>query len=266
MRHHLHWTQSKIEKYWEHFSPSPSNRFFYFSYQKRKSLFNLIKKQISFDESVYDVGCGPGFFVQYLASKGIRCSGTDLSAVSVAATNSKCLGMHNFEKAVVMQSLTKIPLPDNSKSVVFALETIEHIFPEIREKFLFELTRITKPCGFVCLTTPYNEDLNATTIICPHCSAEFHRWQHLDSFNEEKIAKITQQSGFETIFCKAVRLPSDFSSWLMMAIKSSSLESLCPDCETVFIPDPQSTSILRKLKKTLTSKTLVWIGIKRAHL
>jgi hypothetical protein len=67
---------------------------------------------------------------------------------------------------------------------------------------LGEIRRILKPgTGYLFVTTPNNENLEASTVFCPECGAVFHRYQHLRSFTIESLEELMRSHGFATTLC-----------------------------------------------------------------
>ena len=80
---------------------------------------------------------------------------------------------------------------------------------------LQELRRILKPrTGYLFLTTPNNENLEASTVFCPECGAVFHHYQHLRSFTVDSLQELMHSHGFTTTLCN-ITLFNSFqgSSW-----------------------------------------------------
>ncbi len=60
-----------------------------------------------------------------------------------------------------------------------------------------EIARVLKEQGHVIITTPYNENVKKSSVICPECGHEFHRFGHLQSFNEKKFENLLTRDGFK---------------------------------------------------------------------
>jgi SAM-dependent methyltransferase len=94
-----------------------------------------------------DLGCGAGNHAVWLASRGFRVTGIDLSprAVELAAELAGKKGVH-------CRFLTEDLLEDpeglcDSFDFAFDWEVLHHIFPEDREKYVDNVRRMLRPGG-----------------------------------------------------------------------------------------------------------------------
>ena len=104
-------------------------------------------------------------------------------------------------------------LPTNYEKDYFDLitfiETIEHLKDDMLESTLKEMKRILKPGGKIIITTPFNEKLIDNHVYCPFCDSEFHRMQHMRSFNVKTMEDLLIDKGFIKQYCNNV----NFSKW-----------------------------------------------------
>src|SRR5688500_17039677 len=86
-----------------------------------------------------DVGCAMGYVVEALRELGMDAEGTDVSqwAVDHAAPGARG---HVFWGNL----LHRLPVPDDRYELVTALETLEHLPPEVVPMALRELRRVTR--------------------------------------------------------------------------------------------------------------------------
>lgn len=202
--HQVAWTQEKINRFWDYFVKNKSLFGLSFAGEVGQDIVTRTKKYISGD--VLDYGCGGGTLMRYLLDRGFYCTGLDASVESVeqakfnVGDHPKCRGF------VVSTSLPNKEIPDNKFQMVYFIETIEHILPEEIDKYLSELNRIISPRGYVFISTPYNEDREKYQVICPDCGAIFHRVQHLNTFSVDRMVDLTNNAGFEKVFCEATYL------------------------------------------------------------
>jgi hypothetical protein len=71
---------------------------------------------------------------------------------------------------------------------------------------LLELHRLLKPRGIAFFTTPYDEKLLESYVYCPFCNQEFHKVQHVRSFNRDSIKQLLNHYGFKIVFCQNIDL------------------------------------------------------------
>jgi len=148
-------------------------------------VIRLSKKYINGE--VLDAGAGSGSLI----SKIPNALGIDL-----APKDSK----------IIKGDITKMPFEDKRFGTVFATEVLEHLSDDILEASLKEIKRVLRPGGFFILTVPYNEDIEKNKIECPKCGEKFHKWGHLQSFDENKMKHILEDKGFKIVGIKALPL------------------------------------------------------------
>jgi SAM-dependent methyltransferase len=104
-------------------------------------------------------------------------------------------------------------------SVIWFVETIEHLLPEQRTAILAELRRLLRPDGYLIVTTPNEEPLAKSHVICPDCGCRFHRIQHITSWSVTTLVQELSGAGFTVDTCQAVHLTEEgwysrFRGWL----------------------------------------------------
>lgn len=202
-KHKVEWTEVKIKNFWDYFGTNKSLLDLSFAFEVGHEIVRRTEKYIKKDGVNLDYGCGGGALLGYLFDKGITATGLDMSPESLDTTK-KRFGENKFLTGLILS--TKIPndnIADNTYDFVYSIETIEHLLPESLEAYLRELYRITKKGGFVCITTPFNEDLGKKEVLCPDCGSIFHRVQHLNTFTVQSMADLMDKVGFNKVFCEA---------------------------------------------------------------
>src|SRR5207302_11461340 len=56
-----------------------------------------------------------------------------------------------------------------------------------------------RPGGYLILTTPNNENLEASACICPECGCIFNRWQHVRSWTRGTLTRYLTEHDFRDI-------------------------------------------------------------------
>ncbi len=95
---------------------------------RRKNLYNVIETTakeyglLNDDDSVLDVGCGPGFMIEHLKSNGYKgqISGCDFSESAIKHAKEQQPDGHFFVHDIYK------PIPD-SYDALFCIETLEHL-------------------------------------------------------------------------------------------------------------------------------------------
>lgn len=150
-------------------------------------IIRLSKKFIG--KKVLDAGAGSGALISRIPG----AIGIDLAPKS---------------RDVVKGDITKMSFKDGNFDTVFATEVLEHLSDEILKASLKEIKRVLNPGGIFIITVPYKENIEQNTIECPKCGESFHRWGHLQSFDEIKMGNILKSNGFAVIKINALPLGS----------------------------------------------------------
>lgn len=101
---------------------------------------------------ILDYGCGDGKYFPYFTSRGFdpaHLHGVEVSKLRI--DRCKAIG---WEKARLLGKGEKLPYPDASFDVVNFMEVIEHVPQEAIGEILKEIRRVTKPGGFLMISTP----------------------------------------------------------------------------------------------------------------
>ncbi len=201
------WTSEKIQRFWEYYGRRTDLQPEYFSFQVGAGLTSFLRHTGRLREgaTVLDYGCGPGFLVQHLLGQGVRCYGTDSSPEAVQLTNQKVHADDKWMGATVVTS-PPLPYPDAHFDVVTCLETLEHLDDATLKVVISEVRRLLKRGGVALFTTPNEEDLTRSFILCPFCNTEYHKVQHLRSFSADSLRAVLESLGFNVLFCRGVNL------------------------------------------------------------
>ncbi len=154
-----------------------------------KILLRIVKHYIT--DNILDIGAGSGALIKLLKSKGFKVKGVDLYSTS---------------DDISQGTITNLPFTDESFNTAFCCDVIEHLTNEQIDKGLRETARVLKKGGHLIITTPYNEELKQNSMVCPECGHEFHRYGHLQSFDEKKITELLNSHSFQVSFLKIYAL------------------------------------------------------------
>src|SRR6266480_6531621 len=103
---------------------------------------------------VADVGCGTGSYFPVLSRFADRVTGVEIARPKARAVQER---YGRARVRIVVGSATEIPLSDARYDLVLCSEVIEH-FPN-PQHVLAEVFRITKPGGYVVISTPVRYDV-----------------------------------------------------------------------------------------------------------
>lgn len=113
---------------------------------------SAIEKYTKHGDSIYDIGCGPGRYTEYLISKGYFVGGVDLSQKSLAMFDERLHGSKSekllFSKACCASELNWID-PDSADTILL-LGPMYHITDEKKRKSVIShCHRILKNGGYL---------------------------------------------------------------------------------------------------------------------
>lgn len=117
--------------------------------------------------------------------------------------NSTGLDIAPKQSNIIKGDISNMPFRDRSFDTIFATEVLEHLDNDTLNKGIIEINRVLKKEGHLIITVPYNENLNQNIVSCPDCGIKFHRWGHIQVFNEKNISLILKDN-FELIKIKKV--------------------------------------------------------------
>jgi len=154
--------------------------------------------------TLVDAGCGAGDLWRAAAARGFtRCIGID------AVRYPELPGDVAFHAANLDVAL---PIPDATADATAAVEVIEHL--ENPRAFMRELVRVTKPGGWVVVTTP--NQLSALSLLTLIAKGRFSAFQdgdypaHRTALLEIDLRRIAAESGLDRVeveYTKWGRLP-----------------------------------------------------------
>ena len=102
-----------------------------------------------------------------------------------------------FKEIKSCADINSLPFAHDSFDLLTCLEVIEHLPSKTYESGLSELCRIANK--YLIVSVPYDENLRPSHIECPSCFAKFHPYNHLRSFNEQKIVKLLDKFSFTCV-------------------------------------------------------------------
>jgi 2-polyprenyl-3-methyl-5-hydroxy-6-metoxy-1,4-benzoquinol methylase len=177
-------------------APKTSNLYFQerIRYDQILDLIRLQPKPLR----TLDFGCGSGYLSGMLAAAGCEVAAIDLSRerlrdfTRVAREN----GI-----ARILGSVTATGVKSEAFDLVVSSEVLEHI-PEYR-RALAEVWRLLKPGGCFIVTVPNNEPV--VTFTCPHCLQTIYRNDHVNQFDQKRLADDLKAAGFRVEKIKVFR-------------------------------------------------------------
>ena len=192
----ISWSDDQVRRFWDRAAQAPES---YASYRVGKNIARRIARPLRHARDVLDFGCGPGFLIPYLSAYGPRVGGCELSPETAALANERLAGRANFDGVFSAVEWTE---RNRSFDLVTCIEVIEHLKDDALEAALHAIHRLLKPRGILVVTTPNDENLSQDMVVCPNCSVEFHRWQHVRSWTAASLTALLEAKGFRVLSAK----------------------------------------------------------------
>lgn len=204
-----HWAEDFLKKPWE-----------------RERIEETVKVVPSDVQSVLEVGCGNGAFINYVIGKYPKLVGLDSSKEA----------LKHVRAETVFGSIDNLPFKLNNFDLIVCLETLEHLPQEVFVKGLLELQRVSKK--YILVSVPNNEILDISLEKCPACHCWFHPFFHIRSFDENKLKELFDSFEPQTIKpigAPAVNFPKTFTKpyqilKLIFNYPPFHPYSICPTC------------------------------------
>jgi SAM-dependent methyltransferase len=201
--HEVKWTPERVQRFWNYYSSNPGLQDSYFARMAGASLLGQISKRIKIGTAV-DIGCGPGDLVKLLLDRGYEAYAADSSLASIEKVKGRFSDHPRFRGGVHNEGITS--LPESLADTAFMLEVVEHMDDAVLHGALAEARRLLRAGGNLVITTPNEENLEQSKVICPECACIFHRVQHVRSWSAASLEEFMSKAGFETIACYATTL------------------------------------------------------------
>jgi SAM-dependent methyltransferase len=150
---------------------------------------NMLPNNIDEGQSVLDIGCGYGFFVDQLTKQGINAVGIDVSHIKVALAVEKCAGAFEHGKLnpdFISKNLKKY-------SIVTLFHVLEHLHEP--ECFIKSCMMLLKEGGILLIEVPnFGDELL-------HYSAKYREFYfqraHLSYFDPPRLELLIRRAGYE---------------------------------------------------------------------
>lgn len=164
------------------------------SYETTSRLYGRLLRSV-FDElprdaEILDVGCGAGFLVNALKTRGFeRVQGVDACATLVEVARSRGLSC-----TVVPEDYVERESSGHADRyrAIFLLDVLEHIPVARQIGFLAGLRQLIRRDGVLILSVP-----NATSTLAPRW--RYNDWTHTSAFTEHSLSFVLTAASFDRV-------------------------------------------------------------------
>lgn len=206
MKHYkqLVWTPEMVKNYWDYESQFPEQ---YFTYRRSTEIARQICRFLQQGDQVLDYGCGPGYLIDKLIKNGFKVAGLDFSHATIDTVSKSFANNTSFLGAYTLDALRD---SKHKFDAITIIEVIEHLYDEPLNELLSTIQTFLKPGGVAIFTTPNEEELDKSMILCPVSNQLFHRWQHVRSWSQDSLAAYLSEKGFEVVNTFTTNFSSSF--------------------------------------------------------
>lgn len=122
------------------------------AYEDRKIVSDALKDLLKDvrDKKILDAGCGAGFESRFLAKKGAKVIGIDISEKMIQIAEENCKGLN---AKFLVQDFEKTNFEDNGFDIIISVYSIQ--YKKNLQKVLKEFYRLLKNNGEVILVVPH---------------------------------------------------------------------------------------------------------------
>ncbi len=179
-----------VQAFWDYESAFPKN---FFTYSRRHEIIRQLGRYLPAGCAVLDYGCGPGNLIEPLLDTGFRVSGLDSSPSTRETVKTRFADRPGFTGVYDQEEINRSGLKFDA---IIVAEVIEHLYDEQLDALLGTLKTLSHKGTHIVFTTPNEECLEDSYILCPVSGELFHRWQHVRNWSESSISAYLAERGF----------------------------------------------------------------------
>ena len=179
----IEWTDDVIEDFYRYWGQHPQ---LYFSEVFGDTIVQFSRRKVGTLGRVLDFGSGCGGLLASLSRTGIKCSGLELGDDSRTKLKKRFESDPNVENIFDITTLSESNEVFNS---IFLIETIEHLSDTHLEKTMAQIYSALEPGGWLIVSAPNKENLEAAKVYCPVSKVVFHPMHHVRSWSGDSLVR-----------------------------------------------------------------------------
>jgi SAM-dependent methyltransferase len=173
---------------------------------------HAIKNIVSRKATIFDVGCGGGFFLDCLKRYGSpdwTLVGIDVSSAATSRVAERGFPTH-------LGRFETLPLDDETADVIILNQVIEHLDDPL--SVLSKAFRILKPGGILFIETPNVDGLDARIFLKRYWGG-WHFPRHWTLYSHKSLTDAVKRCGFSVVRTESLLSPNfwaqSFHHWLL---------------------------------------------------
>ncbi len=160
------------------------------------------------EDTVVDVGCGPGLSSLFSSSRGAEVYAVDIDPEALRGIRERLQGQQPRRPLHTIQSdANPLPLPDAVATRVLAQEVMEHV--DDPRQFISELVRVGRPGALYLLTVPDPASETIQKGVAP--DIYWRKPNHVRIFGRDEFDRLVRDSGLEIV--RRTRYSFYWSMW-----------------------------------------------------
>lgn len=150
---------------------------------------------IASQDTVLDVGCGPGMATLFAAQRGASVIFADVSAQAVASLTARVQQTPARQSRGLVTDSSPLPLEDAIATRVIAMEVLEHV--EDPQRVMRELARVAAPGALFLLTVPDEASERLLQTVAP--ASYFSAPNHIRIFSANDFEQLVTDTGLTIV-------------------------------------------------------------------
>jgi SAM-dependent methyltransferase len=173
---------------------------------------------------VLDLGCGVGRHVVYLAERGFRMAGLDVSPSGIRLTQEACL-VREFQFEGRVSDMSALPWSDQTFDAVLSISAIHHHQRQEIQRTLGEVRRVLKPGGLLLADFPCTHTTDYCLMRTQVCAGQIDEVEPNTFVDRRSGLEDTDDGFLPHHYCDEADLRDLLSSFEIIRLGTSLLES-----------------------------------------